>query len=200
MADEPLHRSEAVEAAAYERRIVSVLFADLVGFTAFSEGRPADEIVTMLNAYWAAVVPAIVDHAGGMIDRFAGDAVLAVFNALGDQPDHALRAARAALGVRDAVAAIAERHPGWPRFRIGVNTGPAVVGNVGTTRQHSFTAIGDTVNTAARVQALAEPGVVLISAATRELVGDHVVTEARGAFNVKGRVEPVTVHQLLALS
>lgn len=179
---------------------VSVLFADLVGFTAFSEGRPADEVVTMLNAYWAAVVPAIVDDAGGMIDRFAGDAVLAVFNALGDQPDHALRAARAGLGVKDAVAGIAAQHPGWPRFRIGVNTGRAVVGNVGTTQQHSFTAIGDTVNTAARVQALADPGTVLVSAATWDAVRGRVVAEPRGSFDVKGLDDPVEVHQLVRLA
>lgn len=175
---------------------ISVLFADLVAFTSFSEGRPANEVITMLNAYWAAVVPVIVDDAGGMIDRFAGDAVLAVFNALGDQPDHALRACRAAIGVRDAVAAIAAGHPGWPRFRLGVHSGHAVVGNVGTTQQHSFTAIGDTVNTAARVQALAEPGTALVSATTYAQARHGVVAVPRGAFPVKGRRDPVDVFEL----
>ena len=72
------------------------LFADLAGFTTFAEGRPASEVVDMLNTYWGSVVPAVVDQEGGLIERFAGDAVLAVFNALGDQPDHASRAMRAA--------------------------------------------------------------------------------------------------------
>ena len=71
---------------------VSVLFADLSGFTAFAEGRSATEVIDMLNAYWGAVVPFVVDGEGGLIERFAGDAILAVFNALGDQPDHAARA------------------------------------------------------------------------------------------------------------
>ena len=83
---------------------VSVLFADLSGFTAFAEGRSATEVIDMLNAYWGAVVPFVVDEEGGFIERFAGDAILAVFNALGDQPDHASRAVRAAIAVRDRSA------------------------------------------------------------------------------------------------
>ena len=90
-------------------REVSVLFADLVGFTSFAEGRPAHEVVDMLNTYWGAVVPTVVEREGGLIERFAGDAVLAVFNALGDQPDHAARAARAALAIRDDRSASAAR-------------------------------------------------------------------------------------------
>jgi adenylate cyclase len=179
---------------------VSVLFADLAGFTAFSDGRPADEVIEMLNAYWASVVPAIVGDAGGIIERFAGDGVLAVFNALGDQPDHPLRAARAALHVRDAVATVAEEHTTWPRFRVGVNTGPAVVGNVGTAQQRSFTAVGDTVNVASRVQMLAEPGMVLISMATWELVRDRVRVSPRGAYRLKGVQEPVDVYELVGVS
>ena len=112
---------------------VSVLFADLSGFTSFSEGRPATEVIDMLNAYWGAVVPFVVDQEGGLIERFAGDAVLAVFNALGDQPDHAARAVRAAIAVRDR-SADARSSEDWPRFRVGVNTGVAVIGNVGAGR------------------------------------------------------------------
>ena len=82
---------------------VSVLFADLSGFTSFAEGRPATEVIDMLNAYWGAVVPFVVDREGGFIERFAGDAILVVFNALGDQPDHASRAVRAAIAVRDKI-------------------------------------------------------------------------------------------------
>ena len=84
----------------------------------------------MLNAYWAAVVP--VDRcAGGAIEHFAGDGVMAIFNAAGDQPDHARRAARAAVAIARCRATTRGGHPGWPIFRVGVNTGPAVVGDVG---------------------------------------------------------------------
>ena len=119
----------------------------------------------MLNAYWAEVVP-VVAAEDGMIERFAGDAVMVVFNAAADQPDHAQRAARAALAFADASEAVAHGRPEWPRFRVGVNSGPAVIGNVGALEQRSFTAIGDTTNLAARLQAAAEPGKVVIGATT----------------------------------
>ncbi len=77
---------------------MTVLFADLADFTSFSERRPASDVIDMLNSYWERVVPVVVDQEGGLIERFAGDAIMAVFNALDDQPDHALRGARAALG------------------------------------------------------------------------------------------------------
>ncbi len=112
----------------------------------------------MLNRYWEGVVPVVVEAEGGVIERFAGDAVMAVFNALDDQPDHALRGARAALAMRAFTQATATEHPEWPRFPIGVNTGTAVIGTVGATDQRSFAAIGDTTNVAARVQGLAAPG------------------------------------------
>ncbi len=178
---------------------ITVLFADLAGFTSFSESRDPSEVVAMLNGYWERAVPAVTGAPEGMIERFAGDAVLAVFNALGDQPDHPLRAVRAAVGMRDAVRDIAEEHPSWPRFRIGVNTGRAVIGNVGTDRQHSFTVIGDAVNVAARVQAAATPGEVVLSGATYERVADHVTTEPLGPVAVKGRSQPVAMHRALRL-
>lgn len=117
-----------------DEREVSVLFADLAGFTGFSEERPASEVVEMLNRYWAAAVPAVVGE-GGLIDRFAGDAIIVVFNAVTDQPDHAMRAARAALAIRSDTEHLAAEHASWPRFRIAVNTGPAVVGNIGAPRR-----------------------------------------------------------------
>jgi adenylate cyclase len=115
--------------------IVSVLFADLVGFTTFSEQRPASEVIGMLNAYWSATVPVIGTREGGLIERFAGDAAMVVFNALGDQPDHSMRAVRAAFALQAETERIGAEHPQWPRFRVGVNTGPAVIGNVGVDEQ-----------------------------------------------------------------
>ena len=88
------------------------------------------EIIQMLNTYWAAVVP-VIERAGGVVDYFAGDGVLAVFNAAGDEPDHAERAVKAGLAIVDSARSVGTANPGWPMFRVGVNTGPAVVGNVG---------------------------------------------------------------------
>jgi adenylate cyclase len=180
-----------------ETRDVSVLFADLEGFTSFSEGcaEPGD-VVEMLNEYWARAVPAVAEE-GGMVERFAGDAVMVVFNAAEDQPDHAARAARAALGLQRATAGVAAGHPDWPRFRVGVNSGPAVVGNVGSAEHRSFTAIGDTTNLAARLQTVAHPGQVVIGGRTQaELAGSAVVQEL-APLSVKGKSQPVTAYLLI---
>jgi adenylate cyclase len=178
---------------------VSVLFADLAGFTTFSDDRPATEVIQMLNSYWEAVVPVVAGREGGWIERFAGDAIMVVFNAVDDQPDHAARAARAALAMREAAAAIAARHADWPRFRIGVHTGRAVVGNVGAHDQRSLAAIGDTTNVAARLQSLATAGHVLISEATRRELGTGARVESLGTLALKGRKEPVEAYELTDL-
>jgi len=154
-------------------------------------------VVAMLNAYWAEVVP-VVAAEDGMIERFAGDAVLVVFNAAVDQPDHALCAARAALEFVEASEAVARGRPDWPRFRVGVNSGPAVIGNVGALQQRSFTAIGDTTNLAARLQGEAKPGQVVIGATTAaELTGAKL--DPLGPLDLKGKSEPVQAFRLVRL-
>jgi len=188
---------ELAELGGTERE-VSVLFADLQGFTAFSEGRSPGEVIAMLNRYWSATVPVTIEH-GGTIERFAGDAIMAVFNMTGDQPDHALRASRAALALQRAAAELAPE-PDWPRFRVGVNTGPAIVGNVGSAEQRSFTAIGDTTNLASRLQGLAQPGQVVVGATTLAGLGGTARAEALGRVEVKGKREPVEAFVLLDLA
>jgi len=183
-----------------EEREVSVLFADLAGFTAFSERRRADEVIAMLNRYWGATVPIVGEREGGVIERFAGDAIMVVFNAVQDQPDHALRAARAAIGMRDEVMQVAAERPDWPRFRIGINTGPAVVGNVGAAGMRSFTAIGDTTNLSARLQAQARPGRIVISRATMEAIGAAAEVEQLGALELKGKQAPVEAFVLVSVA
>jgi class 3 adenylate cyclase len=176
---------------------VTVLFADLAGFTSFSEGRSASEVIDMLNGYWEEAVPVVVDGQGGLIERFAGDAMMAVFNALDDQPDHPLRGARAGALMQKVTRRTAEEHPEWPRFRIGLNTGLAVIGHVGASGQRSFAAIGDTTNVAARVQAAAEPGQVLLAASTYERIDELVRVRPLGPAMLKGREQAVDVYELL---
>ena len=149
----------------------------------------------MLNAYWAAAVP-VIERAGGTIEHFAGDGVLTVFNAEGDQPDHARRAARAATGILEVTRDLAAAHLGWPIFRIGINTGSAVVGVIGTAARRSFAVIGDSVNTSARLQTAAEPGQVVIGRMTWELLDDPTAGEPLGPIRVKGKREPVEAWQL----
>lgn len=195
LADKLSVEPELAELGGHEAE-VSVLFADLVGFTSFSEARPPEDGMELLNTYWAAVVPAIVDEYGGFVERFAGDGILVIFNTLGDQPDHALRACRCALFIQRETGRIAADHDGWPLFRIGINTGPAVIGNVGAAQRRNFTVIGDTANTAARFEALARPGRVLIGAATYEHVRDEVAASSLGAQVLKGKADPLDVFEL----
>jgi adenylate cyclase len=183
-----------------ERREVSILFADLQGFTSFSERADPADVISMLNSYWAVTVPVVVRSHGGLIERFAGDAVMVVFNAAGDQPDHARRAVEAALAMQREADAAARGRDDWPRFRAGVNTGQAIVGNVGTEEQRSFTAIGDATNVAARLQAAAAPGRVVVGGATAEALGDGAVLEPLGPLELKGRGEPVQAFAVVRLS
>ena len=183
-----------------EQREVSVLFADLAGFTAFSERRSPVEVISMLNEYWRRTVPLVLHEFGGMIERFAGDAVMVVFNAADDQPDHAERAARAALALQRAAEEVAAERPEWPRFRVGVNTGAAVVGNVGTHEQRSFTAIGDTTNLAARLQTVAGEGEVVVGEATRDTLGDRARVEPLGTLELKGKATPVQAFRLVEVA
>jgi adenylate cyclase len=178
-----------------EERVVSIVFADLAAFTTFSETRPPTAVLEMLNAFWAVIVPAI-DAAGGVIEHFAGDGIMAIFNAGGDQPDHARRAARAALAIVEAAAPLAASHPGWPIFRVGVNTGPAVVGDIGAEARRSFAAIGDSTNTAARLMTAAEPGQVVVGRATWEGLGPDAIGIELGPITVKGKREAVEAWRL----
>ena len=179
-------------------REVSVLFADLAGFTRFSEQREPGEVIEMLNTYWAEIVPAIHD-AGGDVGGFEGDGVMATFNTAGDQPDHALRAARAGLTIVEVAGRIASTHPGWPTFRVGVNTGPAVVGNVGSEERRELGVIGDTTNVAARLLTLAEPGQVVIAGATRGELGPGAAASPLGPRAVKGKSRPIDAWVLVSL-
>jgi class 3 adenylate cyclase len=177
---------------------VSVLMADLRGFTPFSERTQPAEVVAMLNAYYGAVVPVILDR-GGTVTQFVGDAVMAMFNAPVRQADHARRAGAAALRLHRAIDEVRAGRAGWPRFRVGINTGPALIGNVGSAEMRSFTAVGDTTNVAARLETLAEPGQVVIGALTRSQIGDAATVTHLGAVAVKGReqaVEAFVLHDL----
>jgi adenylate cyclase len=187
-----------LEATAAGTREVSVVFADLAGFTTFSEGRDPRAVSEMLNLYFEAAIPAVVQHHGGEIDRIIGDEIMATFNTRGDQPDHAQRAAAAALDIQRETAAVAAAHPDWPRFRVGVNTGEALVGVVGAREGRSYTVIGDTVNVASRLQSAAPVGAVAVGAATlRHLTGARV--QSLGALPLRGKSEPVDAYVLEAL-
>ena len=177
---------------------VTVLFADLGGYTTYAGSRPAREVLVLLNALFATAVPPILAE-GGTPLQMPGDAVMAIFGAPRAQPRHARSAARAALAIQAAGQELALAHPDWPRFRIGLNSGEALVGNIGSDEFRNFTAIGDTTNMAQRFQTLAEPAQIVIGPLTANLLGADAELLSLGAVLVKGKAEPVEPSVLIAL-
>ena len=182
-----------------ETREVTIWFSDIAGFTTVAETMDAKELVGHLNAHFAMVGQAI-EAEGGIIDKYVGDAVVAIFGSLVPLPNHAAAAMRAALRVQERLAAEAGKDGAF-RIRIGLNTGSCIVGNVGSIRRINYTAIGDSVNVAARLEAAnKELGTaILASDATVQAAGKGFLTRSLGAIQVKGRVESVTVHEVIGV-
>ena len=184
------------------RKRVSVLFADIRGFTRRSEGLEAEVLVGQLNAYFHGMVRAIQDR-GGMVDKFIGDGIMALFGAPLDDPDaprHSVEAALAMIQALDQVNKKLAEHGAQPiRIGIGIHTGDAVVGNMGSPEKMDYTAIGDVVNTASRIESLTRrlDADILISSETFESAGDAIRTKHRGSEAVKGKAELVEVYEVL---
>lgn len=178
---------------------LTALFADLRGFTSFSESTDPATVMAMLNRHFGKAVPVILEH-GGTVVQFVGDAVLAVFDAPTPQPDHAFRAARAALEMQQAIAEEAAGDETTPRFRIGINTGVALVGNVGSAEMRSFNVVGDAINVASRLETSAEPGHVVIGEGTYRLISDRVTVTELGPIELKGKAEPTFAYELVAVA
>ncbi len=179
-------------------REISVLFADLQGFTSFSESHEPEDVTRMLNEYFAVAVPAVKTPYGGEIDRIIGDALMVTFNKRGDQHDHAERAAGAGLALQQATLRLAEDHPEWPRFRVGINSGPVSVSLLGASGGRTHTIIGDTVNIASRIESEAPAGSVAIGPDTKALLPDAVTTPL-GELQLKGKQNPLQVYVLTSL-
>jgi len=177
-------------------RDVSVLFADLAGFTSFSERREPDEVAAMLNAYFEELVP-LMERVGGDVHQITGDELMVVFGKDGDE-GHALRAARAGLLLQRAAERVARDHPEWPRFRVGVSSGEVHAGLVGGPRGHrKLGFVGDVVNTSARLQSEAPVGGVLVGEETFRRLGARAHVEPLPPRRVKGKAEPVPAYRLL---
>jgi adenylate cyclase len=198
-----------------QRREINVLFCDIRGFTTLSERLPPEAVGTMLNTYFtawdvASLVDAIFAH-GGTVDKFVGDAIMAVWGAPLDQADHALRAVQTSQAMQAAVAALVAqweaqgRGPHWETLRIGIGIhgGPAVVGSFGAERRSDYTAIGNTVNVASRLESLSKDlgcAIVISAATARALPATSEATfqafRSLGRVAVKGRDEPLEGYRL----
>lgn len=184
-----------------ERRELTILFSDIRGFTSISEASEPETVVEMLNEYLSRMVDILLKH-GGTLDKFIGDAVMGFWNAPAADPDHARHAVRCAIEMVEQTARLGEK---WTaegkaaiRIGIGINTGEAVVGNIGSRQVFGYTVIGDAVNLASRLEGTnKEYGTeIIISETTREKMGSDIESQFLGEVKVKGKERPVRIHQV----
>ena len=184
-----------------DKKELTILFSDIQAFTTRSSTMQPDEVRTLLNAYFGAMVDITFRH-GGTVDKFVGDGLMVFYGDPEIQPDHALRCVQSAIAMQQTIR---EMNRNWidagdPPIvvRIGINTGLVIVGNMGSPQRLSYTVLGSEVNVAQRLESNAPPGGILISQRTHELlVGTAVATVPRGEIYVKGLTAPVTVFEVL---
>jgi len=181
------------------RKELTVLFVDIRGFTTLSERVEPEEIVGILNEYLDLTANCIFRF-GGTLDKFIGDATMAIFNAPLPLEDHPMQAVRSAWAMKEGSAELErkliERFGEGVKFGIGIHTGTAVVGNIGSKTRMDYTVIGDTVNTTARLESQAKPGQVILSSAVYELVKDQVEAKFLGEIHVKGKEQTISIYEL----
>jgi adenylate cyclase len=183
-----------------QRRELTVLFCDARGYTALSEREKPEEVIALINQYFSAIIPCILDNQG-MINKFAGDNIMAVWSAPPDQPNHALLAVRAALQAQQAIRELQDKHPNLPKmqFGMGINTGEAVAGNVGSLGRTEYTVIGDDVNVAARLCAAAPGGKIWLGPETYEQVKSYVEVIELEPQYFKGKEKGIKVYEAVGL-
>jgi class 3 adenylate cyclase len=195
-----ISRGVAVSLASQSRE-TTVLFTDVVGFTERTTSLSAEQTADFLNHHLR-VLTGCIEAEGGMVDKFIGDAVMALWNAIDDQPDHAARAAQAALAIAAAIREDNLEHEVPVRVRIGLHSGPVVVGNIGTATRMNYTVVGDTVNVAQRLEVLAKElrpdaeVAILLSAATAAALPPGLAVTSLGWHQLRGRDDPTEIFAL----
>jgi adenylate cyclase len=194
------HKDDAKLAA--DRRRMTVLFSDIRGFTSMSERMPPEEVVTFLREYLTVMTEAVFKH-GGTVDKYIGDAIMALYNVPFEAPDHARRAVRTALEFQERLRPLAERfaakYGGTLACGVGIHTGDAVVGTIGSEQRLEYTAIGDTINLGSRLEGLTKEFSVpiIMSEATAAEVAGLFGTRDLGEVTVKGKAIPVKIYAVL---
>jgi adenylate cyclase len=179
-----------------QEREVSVLFADLVGFTTIAETMPPLAVAQLLNGFFGVMTEVIFRHEG-TLDKFIGDAILAMFGAPLVQPDHALRCVRVAIEMRAVLARLNQDRKEPLRMRIAINSGHALVGDIGSPKRREFTVLGDVVNTASRIESsVTQPDQIVLSGETYRLVKDHIPARSLGSIQLRGRAAAVDVYEV----
>jgi len=180
-----------------ETREVTILFADMRNFTKISEQMSPESIVSMLNTHLSVIIDKVLQN-GGMVNKFAGDNVMGVWNAPESQPEHARLAVKAAWEAQQIINALPQSDPSLPKvqFGIGINTGKALAGNVGSSGRVEYTVIGDSVNLASRICSGTPGGEVWIGPETYGQAKDYLEVAELGPQTFKGKTEPVIVYQV----
>ncbi len=183
-----------------ERRVVTILFADIRGFTTIAERMTAEDVVRMLNQYFGVMVDIIFKN-NGLLDKFVGDQLIAVFGlveAMGNAPENAIRTA---LEMRDTTREMMQKRArlGQECFEIGIgiNTGTAIIGNIGSANRMDYTVIGDCINVAARLEGMAKGGEIIIGEQTFLQKTGEFEIESRGQVHFKNRKEPVVCYNVI---
>lgn len=179
---------------------LTILFADIRGFTSYSEKQSPEKLVAVLNRYLAAAADAVLENEG-TVDKFLGDAIMAWYNAPVPQSDHTLRAVKTALSIRDAIAKLHAELPPEAHldFGVGIHYGDAILGWIGTEKRLEFTAISDSINTTKRIQENASKNQILISKVAYERVEQWVDAKPYAPLVVKGKSQPVDVFEVMGL-
>ncbi len=180
---------------------ITCLFADIRGFTSYSEKQTPEELVAVLNRYLAAAADAVLAHEG-TVDKFLGDAVMAWYNAPLPQSDHTLRAVRTALAIRNAIEKLHKELPMKDHldFGVGIHYGEAVLGWIGTEKRLEYTAIGDSVNTTKRIQENSSKNQILMSRDAYERVKNQINAKPYAPLTVKGKTQPIEVYEVTGLN
>jgi len=197
VADEIL-KSEKVDLKGQEKEI-TILFADIRGFTSLSEKLKPHEVVDMLNNYLGSMTDAVLENKG-TLDKYIGDCIMAVFNSPLEQPDHIIRAIKTAIDMQKGVEQVSKRKK-VPKVQcgIGINTGEAIVGNIGSEKRLDYTAIGDSVNLASRLCSIAKPNQIIIPDSVYQKIKDRVKAKKVGEVKLKGKEKLVLVYEILGL-
>jgi PAS domain S-box-containing protein len=184
-----------------DKRDATVFFADIRGYTSFSDGRDPEIIVEILNEYFSEAVENVVQYKG-YIDKFIGDCIMAVWGVpMATEKDDAINAVSCAISIQNLVRSARRKffrkEAARLRIGIGINTGPLVAGNLGSIQRMDYSVIGDTVNLAARLEGVAEANEIIISQTTRNQIGDMFNLEKRDAVRVKGKEKPIQIYNVL---
>ena len=184
-----------------DKKTATVFFADIRGYTTFSEGQEPEQIIEILNAYFSEAVEVIIRHRG-YIDKFIGDAIMAAWGVpMQSEQEDAISAVSCALEIQELISSRDRTFFTGPaknlKVGIGMHTGPLVAGNLGSSRRMDYSVIGDTVNVAARLEGVAEAGQVVITSDTRDLIGDRFKLKQRKPVSVKGKEKPIPIFNVL---